>query len=112
MLNNSLEMSVFENIKDQKTIDILQSKKQEVGKLDLSISAKILIVSSWKNGCDLIGEIFAQHSGTFYHYEPLAWKGIKRFVDEFQGEGATNQLSSQLKCNFGPSLGMLLFVNK
>ena len=99
--------SLFGNIQDKKTVEILQTKKEEMDKLSINYSTKVLIVSSWKNGCDLIGEIFSQQPGTFYHFEPLAWKGIKRFVNEFQDEIATNLLSSQLKCNFGPSIGKL-----
>ena len=103
--SNDSKIQYFHFVKDQKTLDILNEKKAEVDKLDLDVKARILIVSSWKNGCDLIGDILAQHPGTFYHYEPLAWRGIKRFVNDVQDELATNILSSQFKCKFGASIG-------
>ena len=95
----------FKNIKDEKALKIIVAQKNELEEKRLTVSAKALIVSNWKNGCDLIGDILSQHPGTFYHYEPLAFHGVKRFVDEYQDELATNILRSLLKCNYGPSLG-------
>lgn len=71
--------------------------------LDINSTCKILIVSTWKSGCDLVGDILSQHPKSFYHYEPLAWYGIKRFKSE-SDEEAVHILRSLLLCNYGPSI--------
>ena len=61
-------------------------------------------MSSWKSGASIIGDILIQHPKSFYHYEPLAWHGIKKFVTD-DDEQISNILKSLFKCQYGPSLG-------
>ena len=73
---------------------------------NINSSVKVMIMSTWKSGSDLIGNIVSQHPATFYHYEPFSWHGIKRFTNEFDEEPAII-LKSLLSCDHGPSLGKI-----
>jgi hypothetical protein len=95
----------YGNVKDEKTLKIIVQKKNEIDALNINLSAKALLVSNWKYGCDMIGEILSQHPATFYHYEPLAWKGVKRFNQGFDNDVASNQLKTLFKCNYGTHIG-------
>ena len=98
--------SEFPNVKDEKTMKVLSAKIEELKNIQVHINQtkRILLMSSWKSGCDLIGDIFSHHPKSYYHYEPLAWHGIKRFVTD-DDEEASIVIKSLLKCQYGPSLG-------
>lgn len=98
----------FSDIKDTKTLKVLSDKIKELEAFNnINKTLKVLFVSTWKSGGDLIGDVISQHPKSFYHYEPLAWHGIKRFTSETD-ESAQFVLESLFKCHYGTSLGKFL----
>ncbi len=100
-----LDSKKFNHIKDEKTLKVLAATAKEL-ELTRTVNktAKVLLLSTWKNGGDFIGDILSRHPHSFYHYEPLAFNGIKRFSTD-PDEEALRVVRSLLKCQHGPSLG-------
>ena len=98
--------SKFSNVKDEKTMKVLSAKIEELKnvQVDFNKTSKILLMSSWKSGSDLVGDILSHHPKSFYHYEPLSWHGTKRFVTDDNDEAGV-VVKSLLNCQYGPSLG-------
>ena len=103
--------SQFSNVKDEKTMKVLSAKIEELKnvQVDVNKTSKILLMSSWKSGSDLVGDILSHHPKSFYHYEPLSWHGIKRYVTDDNDE-AGMVVKSLLNCQYGPSLGMYILL--
>ena len=103
--------SQFSNVKDEKTMKVLSAKIEELKnvQVDFNKTSKILLMSSWKSGSDLVGDILSHHPKSFYHYEPLSWHGIKRYVTDDNDE-AGMVVKSLLNCQYGPSLGIFYIL--
>jgi hypothetical protein len=59
---------------------------------------QLMIVTTWRSGSTLMGEILANHPTVFYHYEPLKFVGRHRFRGGRQGQLAVQLLRGLLSC--------------
>jgi len=67
-----------------------------------SALVKTLLVTSWRSGSTLIGELLNSHPGSFYNYEPLTFAGIRR-IHETETElvlSTQNVINGIFTCNF------------
>ncbi len=61
-----------------------------------------LIFTTWRSGSSFVGEAVASHPLTFYHYEPLMYKGIVQIGPESEKDAsnAINTVKALLNCDF------------
>ena len=59
-----------------------------------------LLLSSWRSGSSLVGQILTSHPVTFYHYEPLHMYGLVKLSSGSRATEAVDLISSLLKCNY------------
>lgn len=66
---------------------------------------KVMIVTSWRSGSTLMGELLHSYPGSFYTYEPLTFAGIDRVFHQDSKENSTKIImKSLLNCHFQPVL--------
>ena len=96
--------SQFSNVKDEKTMKVLSAKIEELKnvQVDFNKTSKILLMSSWKSGSDLVGDILSHHPKSFYHYEPLLPYGVRRFrnMNSTQTQNVVKELHNLFSCNY------------
>ena len=62
---------------------------------------RIIIITSWRSGSTLMGELLNSMPGSFYSYEPLTLFGINRIYNDSQlVPKAVNVIKNILKCNY------------
>ena len=77
-----------------------------------------MVVTSWRSGSTLIGELLNSYPKSFYSYEPLHHLDIRRAYDQdADAKSADKVIKGLLTCNYVPVLQeckdiMILFYFK
>ena len=63
-----------------------------------------MVVTSWRSGSTLIGELLNSVPNSFYSYEPLSHAGIRRIFssseDQIWSKSAHEIMQGLINCNF------------
>ncbi|PSN54198.1 hypothetical protein C0J52_03530, partial [Blattella germanica] len=65
-----------------------------------NISARSLIITTWRSGSTFLGDVLNSHPGNYYHYEPLLDYDIVQIRGEPLASGAIRNLKNLLTCNY------------
>ena len=64
---------------------------------------RAMIVTSWRSGSTLVGELLNSVPGSYYSYEPLSFAGINRIYNNSQKDliqSSLNVIEGIFKCNY------------
>ena len=65
----------------------------------------VMVVTSWRSGSTLIGELLNSYPNSFYSYEPLHHLDIRRaYAGDRDAKSADKVIKGLLTCNYDPVL--------
>ncbi|XP_076064850.1 carbohydrate sulfotransferase 1-like [Oratosquilla oratoria] len=61
---------------------------------------RLIVVSTWRSGSTLLGEVLASYPGVYYHYEPLTPYGLHQISPGVLQNEVTDLLNKILHCQY------------
>ena len=70
-----------------------------------SVLKNVMVVTSWRSGSTLVGELLNSYPNSFYSYEPLHHLDIRRaYAGDKDAKSADKVIKGLLTCNYTPVL--------
>ena len=105
--NNPVPRPIQVNLHDSVTLNVLPTNvtTESLSVKKKSTTQNVMVVTSWRSGSTLVGELLNSYPNSFYSYEPLYHLDIRRaYAGDKDAESADRVIKGLLTCNYTPVL--------
>ena len=105
--NNPVPRPIQVNLHDSVTLNVLPTNvtTESLSVKKKSTTQNVMVVTSWRSGSTLVGELLNSYPNSFYSYEPLHHLDIRRaYAGDKDAKSADKVIKGLLTCNYTPVL--------